>query len=478
LEPREQYGLDVLVAASRLLPVDPGSDATVQVAVAADEPAPAAFEAWLTASPPGFESHDGAVLVPRSMLRHVTALAGAGAEQRSSVRDRYGRVPAAEHLLVRAGRWREPVITRTGRALRDAVIRVADRRPIRLVAPWPGGHRWAAAFTHDVDVVAWWPLFTALRLLELARKGRIGGAAQTVIAAVRAAFRDPVGAGVTAILETEASRGVRSTWFFLCATPTLATVRAGDATYHPESAAVERIVRRVDAGGHEIGLHGSFATFEDPEAFARERQRLEALVGRPVRGVRQHFLRMEPGVTQRGMRAAGFSYDATFGFSDRGGYRLGVADAVPAWDEARGAAAPLVEVPLTWMDRALSKYQGVEDPRVWVDEALDLARTCRDVEGLWVGLWHPNLTGPLGFPGAPAEYRRLVGAITRDPSAPYVDAMGAIVEWCAARQGVRARSVAPDGRVDLRARLRSVHPLVLEDERGRAVATVAWPAVA
>src|SRR5256885_8202858 len=49
-----------------------------------------------------------------------------------------------------------------------------------------------------------------------------------------------------------------------------------------------------------------------------------------------------------------------------------------------------------WMDRALSKYRGVEDPERWVAAGLALARACRDVEGLWVGVWHPNLTAPLG----------------------------------------------------------------------------------
>lgn len=476
LEPQEHYGLDVLLAASRLLRADAGPE-LVQVVVGGEGSAPPGLDAWITAEQ-RFEHRDGEVVLPRSVLRHITALAGAGAEQRTAVRDRYGRVPSAENPLVRAKRWGDPIVARAAAALRATVLRVAGRRPIRLIAPWPQRRRWAAAFTHDVDVVAWWPVFTLLRLAELGRKGQLGRAARAAAAAARAAFGDPVGDGVTRILEIEAALAVRSTWFVICATPTLATFRAGDATYRPEGRAAGRVLQRIDAAGHEIGLHGSFATFAEPPAFEHERTRLETLVGRSVRGVRQHFLRMNPGITQRGMQAAGFSYDATFGFSDRGGYRLGVADVVPAWDAARDAGGPLLEVPLTWMDRALSKYQGVEDPRAWVDEALTLAHTCRDVEGLWVGLWHPNLTPPLGFPGAPEQYGRLVETIVRDPSPPYIDALGAIVEWCAVRRSVRARTVAPDGRVELRTDAPPPAPLVLEDERGNPVTTEERPAVA
>src|SRR2546430_17478224 len=41
------------------------------------------------------------------------------------------------------------------------------------------------------------------------------------------------------------------------------------------------------------------------------------------------FRSIHPGVTERAMAEAGFWYDSTFGFPDRNGFRLGVADVVP-----------------------------------------------------------------------------------------------------------------------------------------------------
>src|SRR5438445_9574267 len=72
--------------------------------------------------------------------------------------------------------------------------------------------------------------------------------------------------------------------------------------------------------------------------FQSQRARLERLTGtpHPPQGVRQHFLRLRPGVTHRAMAAAGLAYDSSYGFADRNGFRLGVADVIPVWDEGTG----------------------------------------------------------------------------------------------------------------------------------------------
>jgi hypothetical protein len=368
-------------------------------------------------------------------------------------------VPASENPLVAAGQFRTPVVSRLALALRRATVAAAGRRAVRLVAPWPGGRRWAAAFTHDLDVVTGWPLFPLLRLTELGRAGEWRRAGAVLAAAARATGTDPVWRGIFDLLQLEASHIIRSTWFLLSGTPSVRSWARGDVTYRIESRRARRIAAAAASLGHEMGLHGSFATGPDADAFIAERERLAAMTGAPALGVRQHFLRFRPGVTHRAQAQAGFAYDASSGFSDRNGFRLGLADIVPAWDAEREEPLDFTLVPLTWMDRTLSKYQGVQDPERWVDDALELADACREVDGLWVGLWHPNVTDALGFPGGHAARSRLVRDIVA--RRPYVDRLDALVRWRTARRSVRARRVAPDGRVEL-----SPHgdvPVVLED---------------
>ena len=458
----EEYGLDTLLDLSGLLRVDDPSAPVVALQLTPD-PAPLA-----PLTPPkggGVGGAAGVVPLPREILTHVTAIAGAGAEQGSAQADRHGRVPADANPLVVVGLDRMPLVSQWARALRTMVQQAAGARLVRYLVPWPGGRRWAAAFTHDVDVVSGWPAFTALRLAELVRSGQMRRAGAVAAAAAASVLRAPVWIGVREVLAMEEAHDVHSTWFVLCGRPTPATWRAGDVTYSIRSRGARRIVAAVSASGHELGVHGSFATSRTDDAFAKERAALASVNAAEAIGVRQHFLKMRPGQTQARMQAAGFSYDATYGFSDRNGFRLGVADVVRGWDARAGAVTALDEVPLHWMDRAQSKYQRVEDPQAWIDEAADLAERCKAVGGLWVGLWHPNLTGPLGFPGAPEAYAELLTRIVGDPTPPVVDTLERLVDWRRQRRLARARTVRENGMVEWLG-----VPAPIEDQEGRAIA--------
>jgi len=462
LSSAEHYAADTILDASRLLRTADGADLDVVRLQFDDRPTPPDV-ASLRAANWCIVVSDGVVRMPRSLLSTVAHWLG-GAEQRSSSTDRYGRVPPDDNPLVHERVEREPVVAHIAAALRSAVAATAGRRPFRALAPWPNGKRWAAAFTHDLDVVSTWPVFTALRLAELARKTDVRRMLRVAGAAVRSVGGDPVREAVDDILATEREASVRSTWFIICGTPTYATRRAGDITYLPESPAARSIIRAIRDGGHEVGLHGSFETYDHGDRFGAQRQRLERITETPARGVRQHYLRMRPGTTQREMSVAGFRYDSTYGFADRNGFRLGLADVVETFDVQSGQRLDIDEVPFVWMDRALSKYRGVESPDAWIDDALSLAAICRQTEGLWAGIWHPNLTPPLGFPDAPAAYRRLVRAIVDENA--HIDTLGALVDWRRGRRAARASAIDARGQVIV---AKTGTPLRLENDKGMAL---------
>lgn len=460
LRPAERYGLDVLVDLSRLLVAQHAECEVVRV-TAADRPYSENPAADLDPAV-ALERADGEVRVSTAALYAIAEIAGGATEQRSGAVDRHGRVPAEENPLVATGRSRKPLVSLLAVELRRAAATVAERRPVRFLAPWPGGYRWAALVTHDLDVVEWWGLFSLLRIGELIRKGWWRLATRVAREAWRSIGRDPVSRGVRTLIQLEAHHGISPTWFVICAEPSLGSMVAGDSTYRPDSPATHRLLTAVAHAGHEIGLHGSFATVGDAERMRSESRSLSRLTHHPVTGIRQHFLRMRPGATQRAMVKAGFEYDATWGFADRNGFRLGVADVVPAWDAARETVMPLDLVPLLWMDRALSKYSGVEVAQRWVEDGLALARETRAVEGVWVGLWHPNTMEALGFPGAEHAFVHLLQTLASDR--PYFGSARKIVEWRRFRRSVRAR-VSADGRVVLTAM--PGHPSVgIEDEAG------------
>ena len=457
----ERWAFELLVDLARLLPLDPATPGGVRPVLT--DPAP---------GQPAFAALPGSVRVSRTALHRVVDLAGAAREQRCGTWDHLGRVPASANPLVQIGKERELPIHREAEALLAAVQAAAGSSPVFRIGGWPEGRRWAAAFTHDVDIVAGWPLFAALRWTELLWKGEFSRAASAIGSAFGALGAAPVEQGVEAIIAMEREAGVRATWFVLAGVPTLRSWRAGDITYRLDAPGSQRLLERILAAGHEVGLHGSFQTRDSADLMARERERVARAIGNRPDGVRQHFLRLDPGSTPAGAEHAGFRYDASFGFADRNGFRLGLADVVPLWRETTGKPLSLLEAPLTWMDRTLSKYQGQEDPGRWVEDALELASTCREAGGLWVGLWHPNVMPALGFPGALAAFGQLVRGIVAE--APYVAPLAEIVRWRAARRGLRGR-VNREGGVELVSDQRGSWRVELEDLSAGGVSTHPWP---
>ena len=445
LEPRERHALACLVDAAGL-PVAEGAAAGEAVRLVIDPsgrddaPADALLDARV---PPELRHSDGAVRLPHAWLALAADVLTMRSDGADAPRDKHQRPVSAANRLVQAGAERWPVLSLLACGLRDATRAAAAARPWFTVEPWPEGKRWAAALSHDLDVASLWPAFTALRLAELARKGDVARMSQVIGAAGRQLFGDPVRTGVDAVLDAEAASLARSTWFIICGTPTVASFRKGDVTYTPEHPRVRELIARLLSEGHEIGLHGSMETVQDGARFKRQRARLETLAGRPVRGVRQHFLRRVVGETERAMTDAGFAYDSTTGFADRNGFRHGLADVAPVWDETSGRALALEEAPFCWMDRAQSKYQGIEAPERWIDDALELATRCEAVQGLWCGIWHPNLTPALGFPGAHEAYGSLVREL--DARGAWLAPLGTIVRWRQARRSLRIGAVAADG---------------------------------
>ena len=444
LRPAERYGLDVLVDLSRLLVVEEAACDVVRLTVV-NRPYSAATATDL-APATALERSNGEVRVSTAALAAIAEVAGGASEQRSGAVHGDGRVSADDNPLVAAGHSRKPMVSILGTELGRAAAAVAERRPMRFLAPWPSGYRWAALITHDLDVVQWWGVSSLLRMAELGRKGAWRLTARVARAARRSIGRDPVSRGVHSLLQLEAYHGVQATWFVIRSEPTLGS----------------RVLHAVSQAGHEVGLQGDFATDRDVALTASSRRMLSRVTHRPIIGTRQHLLRMLPGVTQRATVKAGFDYDANWGFADRNGFRLGVADVVPAWDATREYVMPLDLVPLIWADRGFGEGSGAEG---WVDDGLELARACRAVEGAWVGLWHPNLTEALGFPGAESAFVRLLETLASDR--PFFASARKIVEWRRFRRSVRAARISADGRVTLTAS--PGHPIVaVEDAAGNA----------
>jgi peptidoglycan/xylan/chitin deacetylase (PgdA/CDA1 family) len=153
--------------------------------------------------------------------------------------------------------------------------------------------------------------------------------------------------------------------------------------------------------GHEIAVHGSYRSLEEPGRLAREYEQLSA-IGFRATGGRQHWLRHRGGELFAELVRAGAAWDATSGHPDDIGYRHGAAFPFLPYDFDSEQPYPVVEIPLVVMDRALCRE--TNDPDGWADAAIAVLRAA-DRDG-WGGvsvLWHDSVFTRTALPARLAD---------------------------------------------------------------------------
>lgn len=223
--------------------------------------------------------------------------------------------------------------------------------------PWPEGRPFAVALSHDVDRVAKRGQFAYYLPLALL-KGRWGLLRQH-LASLRATLRgyDPFWSFPT-LMALEEELGVRSTFFVLNETgkARLFSPRSWmlyTGRYQVRSPQIEGMLRELVAGGWEIGLHGSYRSFEDEALLRWEKAELEVAAGVPVLGGRQHYLNLLVPETWEAHAAIGLRYDSTLGYTRRIGLRWGTSRPFFPRHPRTGQTIPVLQIPMAIMDGPL-----------------------------------------------------------------------------------------------------------------------------
>jgi len=182
------------------------------------------------------------------------------------------------------------------------------------------------------------------------------------------------------IMALEEEYGARSSFYFLALAP-------GDQDYAYDVRDLEGEIGMIADAGWEVGLHGGHRAYCDPQALAAEKQRLEAVLGRPVVGYRNHFLRFRVPETWEHLSRAGFRYDATFGYADCVGFRNGMCHPFKPYDLRAGREIDILEIPLTIMDGTLDRYMRLDAGKAWevTRRLIDATERCHGVITI---LWH------------------------------------------------------------------------------------------
>ena len=260
-------------------------------------------------------------------------------------------------------------------------------RPARMTpevtATWPARAPYALCLTHDVDRVRkqWY---------HYAYYGLRGGLKGLRVQAPM--FVEWLGGrrhywNFGYIMKLEEGYGVRSTFLFLNESATGFSPKFW-GRYDIGAPELRAVIRELDAGGWEIGLHGSYYSFNDQALLQREKQTLEGILGKRLRSTRQHFLNLEEPTTWLLQRAIGLEVDSTVGYARR--LWDDWSRILPYYEPASG----ILELPITLMDTV-----GLERPRVRTAARRSVEKVA-SLGGLIVLDWHDRTFTPGEWPEA------------------------------------------------------------------------------
>jgi hypothetical protein len=356
--------------------------------------------------------------------------------------DNFGRHrPAPENVI------RTPAVSLHFNLI-EQVIRYAYQKteqPLLSVPRWPGSSPLALFLSHDVDVVKKWTgkrityeiLRSSIDLLRF-RPGRLRQTVDSLMEAMR--HNDPYW-NFDELMFLENGHGFPATWFFAPFGGEY-NVRDNpwDPVYHRKPAEITARIRRLKEHGCEIGLHGTRGAHLDSTVLRRQLESFENRLGYKFAGVRHHYLQFRHGVTLEAAASAGFVYDSTLGFSDRPGFRNGMAAPFFRYPVSHPAGR-IVEIPLHFMDTVFLHGGGdIETTRRRVIEAYLYAKTAG---GLFSVLVHPENIDQAEIPELGNFYRSFLPRCQLDDARAMTG--GEIAAWWLAREQVlRAVEYMPD----------------------------------
>jgi hypothetical protein len=303
--------------------------------------------------------------------------------------------------------------------------------PLVRKAMWPDGRRYTVCLTHDVDEVkkTYQHLTSPVKYLLLRQFKRairqLGYSISDVMGG-----RDPYWT-FEELIRLEKDLGVKSSLYFLQEKGkfTLKDLKSFfliARRYEFSEPKIAAIIRRLDEGGWDIGVHGSYNSHDNQGLFNSEKQSLETVLGHPTIGTRQHHLNLTIPKTWRIHEACGLSYDCSLGLKGTVGFRWGTCFPFQPFDAERNQSINILEMPTAIMDTPLFYIKG--DAWAECSQVMDQVRRCG---GLLTLLWHHTVFNEREFPGWIGRYGRIISSAQADGA--WVTHCRDIASWWSSR---------------------------------------------
>jgi hypothetical protein len=305
---------------------------------------------------------------------------------RRGVRDEHGRFPGRESLPFRAGFLHRPIVDEYAALLHKWA------GAIGISLPSSPQRRFSVLLTHDVDTLG--PPRGPIQAVRRVASGLLGRRsmrqAMDGASVALGVKRDPCD-NLDDVLQLDQqlmqrvpSGRCRSICFFMAGGHS-----PYDGDYDVTSKKIRNRLQQVASAGAEIGLHASYEAGIRPELVGTERRCLEKAAEVSIEKNRHHYLAWREPEHGAILAQAGIGWDATLGYADVAGFRLGVCRPIPLFDPIQQRSLGIEEHPLVVMDCTLDrpKYMNLDEQSAFecVNQLMDATYRYR---GEFVALWH------------------------------------------------------------------------------------------
>ena len=166
---------------------------------------------------------------------------------------------------------------------------------------------------------------------------------------------------------------------------------AFDRNIDPKDPAMQELIRHTAARYH-VGLHPSYASFNQPAIVQKELHTLQNLTGRYILSSRQHYIKLQLPDTYRDLIDIGIEEDYSMGYPTVNGFRAGTSQPFLWFDLAREERTSLRVHPFCFMETtAINVYDGAKTEAYREAERLIMA--VKQVQGRFVSIFHNNNLG-------------------------------------------------------------------------------------
>ncbi|OYT25734.1 MAG: hypothetical protein B6U97_04970 [Candidatus Altiarchaeales archaeon ex4484_96] len=272
---------------------------------------------------------------------------------------------------------------------------------------WPENKNFSVCLTHDVDEVRkTYQYFT--QFAAHIKKRNAAGA----LIKIKHFFSDKISRynpywTFEELMRLEDSLGVRSTFYFLQEDSKVElfnnkTWRHHGRRYSFRDYDVVKIMQTLAKEGWEVGLHGSFNSFDNKEKLTQELNDLEESFEDKVYGIRQHNLNLKIPETWQYQGETGLEYDSTLGFNRYIGFRYGTSFPFNPINPSTMKQLSILEIPMIIEDIAVFRY---ENP--WI-ECRNIINKVEKQGGVVTLLWHHSVFNEREFPGYLGLYEKII----------------------------------------------------------------------